>query len=110
MIVNYSLINSFSALILYPTSIVSNAPLDCTICKENNCNFENRPSSFVPYNGTDSNGPYNSWWVKKFCTFHGETGVEEFILYFPYILLIMPLIMILIENCFIRYVGNLMYH
>jgi len=90
------------ALILYPTSIISNAPLECTICKEKNCNFEAMPSSYVPYNGTDSAGPYNIWWVKKYCTFHGKTGVEEFILYFPYILLIVPLLMILIENCFIR--------
>lgn len=92
----------FLGFMLYPTSIVSNAPLDCTICKENNCKFEDQPHNFTPYNGTDSSGPYNGWWVKKYCTFHGETGVEEFILYFPYVILIIPLVMIVTEHCFIR--------
>ena len=40
---------------------------------------------------------FNLWWVKKYCTF---TAVDEFVLYFPYILLVMPLVIFLIEEGF----------
>ncbi len=42
--------------------------------------------------------PFNAWWVKKYCTM---TAVDGFVLYFPYILLIMAVVIVLIERGFI---------
>ena len=41
---------------------------------------------------------FHAWWTKKFCTFNNS--VDPFILYFPYFLLIVPLIILLIERLF----------
>ena len=41
----------------------------------------------------------NAWWIKKYCT---ATSVDSFIMYFPFILLMMALVMVLIERGFIR--------
>ena len=45
------------------------------------------------------NPDFNAWWVKKYCTM---TAVDQFILYFPYILLIIALVIVLIERVFVR--------
>ena len=42
----------------------------------------------------------NSNWIKKYCT---ATSVDYFIEYFPFILLIIALVLVLIERGFIRY-------
>ena len=92
---------------MYPTAIISNQSVDCNICREQTCKFVDKSllkPEFKPYNGDVPNGPYNGWWVKKYCTFNSKEGIDEFILYFPYILLIIPLGMILIEHCFVRYI------
>ena len=72
-----------------PTAIINGTPLDCTLCKPGIC----------PSNITKETDPeYNVWWVKKFCTYE---SVDEFVLYFPYCLLIMAFIIVLIERFFV---------
>ena len=66
--------------------------------KEGNCKFPHPGIQGDP-NKTDK-PDYNAWWVKKYCTM---TTVDEFTLYFPYVLLIMPLIMVAVEKMFIKY-------
>ena len=43
---------------------------------------------------------FNMNWVKKVCT---ATAIDGFIAYFPFILLVMALVIVLIERVFIRY-------
>jgi len=45
------------------------------------------------------NPSYNAAWVTKYCTM---TEVDNFILYFPYVLLLIPLIMVGMERGLIR--------
>ena len=62
-------------------------------------------TDYEDYHPTDvkANNPgYTAWWVKNFCTMK---AVDEFILYFPYILIGIPLAMVLIEKGFIRYAA-----
>ena len=77
-------------MIVLPTAIINGTPLDCTLCKPGIC-----PSNMTKNN---SDPGYNVWWVKKFCTFE---SVDEFVLYFPYCLLIMAFIIVLIERFFV---------
>ena len=88
-------------LVTLPTTMFSSTPLDCTICnvKHGNCQFMNNTKNFNPIlNETFAPG-YNAWWVKKYCTM---TAVDEFTLYFPYILIIIPLTMVAIEKGFAK--------
>ena len=39
------------------------------------------------------------WYVKRFCT---ENHVSKFVFYFPYILLIVPLTLVLVDRIFIK--------
>ena len=81
----------FVGLIVLPTAIINGTPLDCTLCQESIC-----PKNFT----SDLADPkFNAWWVKKFCTLNGT--VDSFILYFPFVLLIIALLLILIERGFI---------
>uniref|UniRef100_A0A0K2U8T8 Uncharacterized protein n=1 Tax=Lepeophtheirus salmonis TaxID=72036 RepID=A0A0K2U8T8_LEPSM len=84
-------------LIVAPTAIINGTPLDCNFCTEDGCKdyFERTNTSHRDAEPPD----YNFWWVKKYCTM---TAVDGFILYFPYILLIMALMIVLIERVFIR--------
>ena len=43
---------------------------------------------------------FNMAWVKKICT---ATAIDGFIAYFPFILLVMALVIVLIERVFIRF-------
>ena len=86
-----------------PTAIINGTPLDCTICTNNTCTFMRDDHDFVK-GSLDKIAPSpapSAWWVKKFCT---ATSVDGFIMYFPFILLLMALAMVLIERGFIRYV------
>ena len=78
---------------MLPTAIINSTPLDCTLCRPGIC----------PNNGSFdfsiTDPGFNAWWVKKYCTF---TAVDGFVLYFPYFLLIMALVMLLIERGFIQ--------
>ena len=97
----------FSGLIVAPTAIINGTPLDCNFCVKDHC-ANKFPDDLV--NATDQeradhdaefseNPGYDRWWVKKYCTM---TAVDSFILYFPYILLIMALVIVLIERVFVR--------
>ena len=78
---------------MIPTSIISGTPLDCTFCSNVGvlCGLHEK------FNSTLTDPGYNAWWVKKFCTFE---VVDEFLLYFPHVLLFMALILMLIERVF----------
>ena len=80
-------------LIVVPTAMVMDSPLECTFCKDNLCNDLN-----ITNKGEDD-PEYFEDWVKEFCTFNGS--VDPFILYFPYILLLIALVMVLMEKIFI---------
>ena len=77
---------------MIPTSIISGTPLHCTFC-----NNETLCGQHDQFNSTSSDPDYNMWWVKEFCTFE---AVDEFLLYFPHVLLCMALILMLIERVF----------
>lgn len=79
-------------LMVVPTSLVTGNPLECTFCHGDLC---------IAYNdsGTVSDPGYYMVWVKKFCTFNGS--VDSFLLYFPYILLLIALALVLIEKIFL---------
>ena len=83
-----------------PTAMFSSTPLDCTACLETagNCQFLQNKTGF-DYNPitNGSKNPHGLWWVKKYCTM---TAVDAFTLYFPYILLLIPLIMVAVEKGF----------
>jgi len=80
-------------LIVVPTAMVMDSPLECTFCKDDLCNDLN-----ITNKGEDD-PEYFEDWVKEFCTFIGS--VNPFILYFPYILLLIALVMVLMEKIFI---------
>ena len=84
-----------AGLIVAPTAIINGTPLDCTICKDTSCKFAKGRNFTIK----DDDPGFNAWWVKKYCTM---TAVDGFILYFPYILLVMALVMVLIERGFVR--------
>ena len=80
-------------LLVVPTAMVIETPLECTFCKGDLC--EN-----LKISGKEAEDPeYFEDWVKEFCTFNGS--VDPFILYFPYIFLLIALIMVLMEKIFI---------
>jgi len=79
-------------LVVVPTSMVIGSPLECTYCSGDLC------KSFG-HTGTASDPKFYMVWVKKLCTFNGS--VDYFMLYFPYILLLIALTVVLIEKIFI---------
>lgn len=81
-----------AGLVVLPTAIVNSTPLDCSLCKSDLC-----PKDYVNATGADPQN--NAWWVKKFCTFQ---AVDPFMIYFPYILFVVPIILVLIEWTFNR--------
>ena len=100
----------WSGIVVAPTAIINGTPLDCTVCKKDTCGFMKDDADFGRMvNGTWVNGSLeqnvpsdpapNAWWIKKYCT---ATSVDSFIMYFPFILLLMALVMVLIERGFIR--------
>ena len=78
--------------IVFPTAMVNGTPLYCTICTEDLCD----PSK-VPANKSDPN--HHAWWVKQYCTYDPET-VDQFLLYFPYLLLTVAIVLYSIEKAF----------
>ena len=85
-----------------PTAIINSTPLDCTFCKKDYCEnkFPDRLNVTEEERYEFSIDPSFNWrWVTKYCTM---TAVDNFILYFPYILLIMALVIVLIERVFVR--------
>ena len=80
-------------LLVVPTAMVMETPLECTFCKDDLCVDLNISGKGV------EDPEYFEDWVKEFCTFNGS--VDPFILYFPYILLLIALVMVLMEKIFI---------
>ena len=76
-------------MIVLPTAIINGTPLDCTLCQKDIC-----PEELI----SETDPKLNAWWVKKYCTY---TAVDNFILYFPFVLLVIALLLILIERGFI---------
>jgi len=80
-------------LLVVPTAMVMKTPLECTFCKDDLCQDINITNNHA-------NDPeYFEDWIKEFCTFNGS--VDPFILYFPYIFLLVALVMVLMEKVFI---------
>jgi len=79
-------------LIVFPTAMISSTPLWCTICTKGLCEDESKISQ--------EKGPgHNAWWLKQYCTLDPKT-VDQFLLYFPYVLLIVALTLFVIERAF----------
>ena len=75
--------------------MISSTPLwcnDCTkgLCEESKISQENEKS------------PHDKWWLKQYCTLDPET-VDQFLLYFPYVLLIVAVTLFAIERVFTRF-------
>ena len=80
-------------VVLVPTTIITGTPLDCNYCSMDYCG-EN-----VTNSGKE-NPNFNIWWVKKFCTFNGS--LDNFLLYYPYFLLLIALILFAMEKLFLK--------
>ena len=78
-------------LIVFPTAMISSTPLWCTDCTKGLCEDESKISQ--------EKGPHNAWWLKQYCTLDPQT-VDQFLLYFPYVLLIVALTLFGIERVF----------
>ena len=74
--------------------MISSTPLWCTICTKGLCEDE---SKICQENQTDPK--HNERWLKQYCTLDRKT-VDQFLLYFPYVLLIVALTLFCIERAF----------
>merc|ERR1711971_304733 len=79
--------------------MISTTPLWCNECTKGLC--EDEKISQHP-NGTLITGPHNIWWLKQYCTLDPKT-VNQFLLYFPYVLLIAAITLFAIERAFTRF-------
>ena len=86
---------TISGLVVLPTALFNGTPLDCTLCSPEVEACKDKMNSSVSY---DPKPDYNAWWVKKYCTF---TAIDEFVLYFPYVLLFIAIAIVLIEKGFV---------
>ena len=99
-------------LVAFPTTMFISIPLECTVCSKNlrNCEFMYDGDSYKPgFNPVDQEKNFENltralklhhpWWVKNYCTMN---QIRWFDLYFPYILLFLPLIMVDMEKGFVR--------
>ena len=83
-------------IVLIPSAIVTGTPLDCNFCP--NKDSTNNPDGCI---NTKEDPKFNAWWTKKYCTFDGTT-VHDFLLYFPYFILVIALILFTLEKLFQR--------
>lgn len=93
-------------------------PLDCNLCATIPCNYsldtgqQGITQVILYFRKVDwccldfdlkfisqEDPRHNLNWVKKYCT---ATAVDGFIVYFPFILLVIALVIVLIERVFIR--------
>ena len=96
----YSLV--MLAAITIPTAIVHGSPLQCNYCFVNNCDgreFVNLKEGDEIKAGSSIDPGYNYFWVPHYCT---EVALDGFIVFFPYILLIMTILIVLVERVFMR--------
>ena len=96
----YPLVSLSAGLIVAPTAIIKVTPLDCTRCTGVNCILQNGTN----FGGDkiNENPNFSARWVKQYCT-HNNPHMNAYLMYFPYILLILALVLVLIERGFIRY-------
>eukprot|EP00092_Neocalanus_flemingeri_P023673 GFUD01025675.1.p1 GENE.GFUD01025675.1~~GFUD01025675.1.p1 ORF type:complete len:440 (+),score=100.43 GFUD01025675.1:24-1322(+) len=80
-------------LAVMPTAMVTSSQLECTLCKNETAYCGENPDSRY-----DEDPIFNPWWVKQACTFNGSVG--SFMLHFPYILLMIALVLFAIERVF----------
>ena len=93
-------------LVAMPTTMFSNTQLECTICNKNlsNCGFMmdqigvyRKGCNPIDSEKNVSDPNHNGAWVNKFCTM---TAINSFILYFPYGLILIPLLLIFLHKGF----------
>ena len=82
-------------LIVFPTAMISSTPLYCTICTKGLCEDESKTSQ-------EKDPGHHAWWLKQYCTLDPKT-VDQFLLYFPYVLLIVAVVLFAIERAFTRF-------
>ena len=88
-------------VVLVPSAIVTGTPLDCNYCQEDVCGTFSNDTHNVEFTNTGKEDPkFNAWWVKKYCTFNGS--VDGFLLYYPYFLLMIALILFALERVFLK--------
>ena len=80
-------------VVLVPTAIITGTPLDCNYCLEDYC------GNNITNTGKTNPG-FNAWWVKKYCTYNGS--VDNFLLYYPYFVLVIALILFAMERLFLK--------
>ena len=80
-------------IVLAPTAMVMESPLHCTICKDDLCN----PLKY--FEGMAVDPGYCEEFVKQYCLVNGS--IDSFLLYFPFILLLISLVMVALEKTFI---------
>ena len=80
-------------VVLVPTAIITGTPLDCNYCQNDFCGAN------ITNQGKE-NPNFNAWWVKKFCTYNG--AVDNFLLYYPYFLLLIALLLFAMERIFLQ--------
>ena len=83
---------------LIPTAIVTGTPLDCNFCPYRSTNSSNPEDGC--FNSIETKPGFNAWWVKKYCTYNGT--VHDFLLYFPYFILLIALTIFILEKVFQR--------
>ena len=76
-----------------PPAIIMGTPLDCNFCQVDHCS-----SHGEEYVNDKKDPKFNAWWVKKYCTMNGS--VNPFMLYFPYFLLLIAMVLFTIERVF----------
>jgi len=79
-------------IVLVPTAIVTGTPLDCNYCQPS------VPQQCGNFTNEKEDPKFNAWWVKKYCTYNGS--VDGFLLYFPYIVLMIALLLFALEKLF----------
>ena len=72
--------------------MINSTPLWCTPCKGTLCGNET-------LNQNKDDPGHSPLWVKQYCTLDPET-VDQFLLYFPYLLLIVAVVLYFIERVF----------
>ena len=72
--------------------MISSTPLWCTICTKGLCEDESKISQ-------EKDPGHSAWWLKQYCTLDPKT-VDQFLLYFPNVLLIVALTLFVIERAF----------
>jgi len=94
-------------LVVFPTAMVTNKPMDCTFCIEDK---QCPPYPNIPHNlrfsntinfKNNTNPNYRFSFVNKWCNLNNDQ-ISDFIIYLPYILLLSALLLFVIEKFFLK--------